>query len=189
MSLAGQLAQLVTVISSLASAGSVITECGAETLESRLNVTGLVLLYTQAISWFVNVGLLPEQPEGPHSPIPLTQLQAQYREELSRIIQLLSWDRTIVFRSFFKYQIFSVFSIQHIFKTRIYSVVGIRSNFTIRDNTGTGRRGGGWPGPGALTASPSCWLTFSAKTLGTISSRASRSPGAQGPIPRHLSTP
>ena len=135
VSLAGQLAQLVTVISSLASAGSVITECGAETLESRLNVTGLVLLYTQAISWFVNVGLLPEQPEGPHSPIPLTQLQAQYREELSRIIQLLSWDRTIVFRSFFKYQIFSVFSIQHIFKTRIYSVFGIRSNFTIRDNS------------------------------------------------------
>ena len=44
VSLAGQLAQLVTVISSLASAGSVITECGAETLESRLNVTGLVLL-------------------------------------------------------------------------------------------------------------------------------------------------
>ena len=47
VSLAGQLAQLVTVISSLASAGAVITECGAETLESRLNVTGLVLLYTQ----------------------------------------------------------------------------------------------------------------------------------------------
>ena len=47
VSLAGQLAQLVTVISSLASTGAVITECGAETLESRLNVTGLVLLYTQ----------------------------------------------------------------------------------------------------------------------------------------------
>ena len=85
VSLAGQLAQLVTVISSLASAGSVITECGAETLESRLNVTGLVLLYTQSISWFVNVGLLPEQPEGPHSPIPLTQLQAQYREKRRRL--------------------------------------------------------------------------------------------------------
>ncbi len=60
VSLAGQLAQLVTVISSLASAGSVITECGAETLESRLNVTGLVLLYTQAISWYVNNWLRQE---------------------------------------------------------------------------------------------------------------------------------
>ena len=47
VSLAGQLAQLVTVISSLTSYSGVITEVGAETLESRLNVTGLVLLYTQ----------------------------------------------------------------------------------------------------------------------------------------------
>ena len=38
-------------------------------------------VHFQAISWFVNVGLLPEQPEGPHSPIPLLQLQAQYGEK------------------------------------------------------------------------------------------------------------
>ena len=38
-------------------------------------------VHFQAISWFVNVGLLPEQPEGPHSPIPLVQLQAQYGEK------------------------------------------------------------------------------------------------------------
>ena len=69
----------MTVISSLTSHGGVITEVGAETLESRLNVTGLVLLYTQAISWFVNVGLLPELPEGPANPVPLTLLEHQYR--------------------------------------------------------------------------------------------------------------
>ena len=45
--MSGQLAQLVTVISSLTSMGGIITEVGADTLESRLNVTGLVLLYTQ----------------------------------------------------------------------------------------------------------------------------------------------
>ena len=47
VSLAGQLAQLVTVISSLSSQGGVITELGADTLDTKLNVTGLVLLYTQ----------------------------------------------------------------------------------------------------------------------------------------------
>ena len=56
VSLSGQLAQLVTVISSLSSMSGVITEVGAETLESRLNVTGLVLLYTQVNSVFNKMG-------------------------------------------------------------------------------------------------------------------------------------
>ena len=48
-SLAGQLAQLVTVISSLTSLGGIITEVGAETLESRLNVTGEYILGGQLL--------------------------------------------------------------------------------------------------------------------------------------------
>ena len=86
--------------------GGIITEVGADTLESRLNVTGLVLLYTQvcnhevikeilcifilsfqAISWFVNVGLLPEQPESQDSPVPISVLDHQYwdkRRQLAR---------------------------------------------------------------------------------------------------------
>ena len=47
VSLSGQLAQLVTVLSSLASVGGVITEVGLDSLECKLNVTGLVLLYSQ----------------------------------------------------------------------------------------------------------------------------------------------
>ena len=76
-------------------------------------MTGLVLLYTQAISWsviicrffseimtfslkyteykivtlpvsrFASVGLLPEQPDGPRSPFPVSRLEAQYREKRS----------------------------------------------------------------------------------------------------------
>ena len=81
VSLSGQLAQLVTVLSSLSSVGGVITEVGLDTLDCKLNVTGLVLLYSQAISWFLNVGLLPEQPEGPHSPYPVSVLERQYRDK------------------------------------------------------------------------------------------------------------
>ena len=81
VSLSGQLAQLVTVLSSLASVGGVITEVGLDSLECKLNVTGLVLLYSQAISWFLNVGLLPEQPEGPNNPYPVTVLDRQYRDK------------------------------------------------------------------------------------------------------------
>ena len=47
VSLSGQLAQLVTVLSSLASVGGVITEVGLDSLECKLNVTGLILLYSQ----------------------------------------------------------------------------------------------------------------------------------------------
>ena len=79
-SLAGQLAQLVTVLSCLAGLQPTSSQ-GLEELEVRLSVTGLVLLYTQAISWFVSVGLLPEQPEGPTSPFPVSRLEAQYREK------------------------------------------------------------------------------------------------------------
>ena len=50
VSLSGQLAQLVTVLSSLASVGGVITEVGLDSLECKLNVTGLVLLYSQ-VCW------------------------------------------------------------------------------------------------------------------------------------------
>jgi hypothetical protein len=86
-SLAGQLAQLVTVLSSLASLAPATTTAGLEELEVRLSVTGLVLLYTQAISWFVAVGLLPEQPDGPQSPFPVAKLEAQYREKRLRLAE------------------------------------------------------------------------------------------------------
>ena len=85
VSLSGQLAQLVTVLSSLSTAGGVITELGLDTLDCKLNVTGLVLLYSQAISWFLNVGLLPEQPEGPNSPYPVSVLERQYRDKRRRL--------------------------------------------------------------------------------------------------------
>ena len=85
VSLSGQLAQLVTVLSSLSSMSGVITLVGQDQLECRLNVTGLILLYTQAISWFVNVGLLPEQVEGPGNPFPVTLLEKQYRDKRTRL--------------------------------------------------------------------------------------------------------
>jgi len=85
VSLSGQLAQLVTVLSSLSSMSGVITLVGQDQLECRLNVTGLILLYTQAISWFVNVGLLPEQVEGPGNPYPVTLLEKQYRDKRTRL--------------------------------------------------------------------------------------------------------
>jgi len=88
VSLAGQLAQLVTVLSSLASMGGIMTDIGQDQLECRLNVTGLVLLYTQAISWFVNVGLLPEQGEGPGNPFPVSQLERQYRDKRNNMAGL-----------------------------------------------------------------------------------------------------
>merc|ERR1719357_398959 len=87
VSLAGQLAQLVTILSSLASLAPVTSTAGLEELEVRLSVTGLVLLYTQAISWFAAVGLLPEQPDGPQSPFPVSRLEAQYREKRLRLAE------------------------------------------------------------------------------------------------------
>ena len=35
----------------------------------------------KAISWFVNVGLLPEQPESQDSPVPISVLDHQYRDK------------------------------------------------------------------------------------------------------------
>jgi len=88
VSLSGQLAQLVTVLSALASSSGVITLVGQEQLECKLNVTGLILLYTQAISWFVNVGLLPEQSEGPGNPFPVSMLEKQYKDKRTRLAGL-----------------------------------------------------------------------------------------------------
>eukprot|EP00092_Neocalanus_flemingeri_P083538 GFUD01104869.1.p1 GENE.GFUD01104869.1~~GFUD01104869.1.p1 ORF type:complete len:2801 (+),score=928.21 GFUD01104869.1:744-8405(+) len=68
--------------------GGIITDIGQDQLECRLNVTGLVLLYTQAISWFVNVGLLPEQGEGPGNPFPVSQLERQYNDKRKRLAGL-----------------------------------------------------------------------------------------------------
>ena len=68
VSLAGQLAQLVTVISSLSSQGGVITELGADTLDTKLNVTGLVLLYTQVRRIFILVTSTVDLTTSPLSP-------------------------------------------------------------------------------------------------------------------------
>ena len=65
VSLAGQLAQLVTVISSLSSQGGVITELGADTLDTKLNVTGLVLLYTQVRGYSDHLYNLTTSPLSP----------------------------------------------------------------------------------------------------------------------------
>ena len=58
-------------------------------------MTGLVLLYTQAIHWFVSVGLLPEQADGDcggasSNPFPTRQLETSYRDKRSRLARLTS---------------------------------------------------------------------------------------------------
>ena len=59
--LSGQLSQLCTVLAAVTSGAGVITQIGLDELKCRQNVPGLVLLNTQAVGWFVSVGLLPEQ--------------------------------------------------------------------------------------------------------------------------------
>ena len=41
------------------------------------------------VSRFASVGLLPEQPDGPRSPFPVSRLEAQYREKRSVLIRLV----------------------------------------------------------------------------------------------------
>lgn len=83
--LSGQLAQLCGVLTALSAASGTLSQQGLQELECRQNVTGLVLLYTQAVSWFVNVGLLPEQPPGPPNPYPVHLLTESYREKRRKL--------------------------------------------------------------------------------------------------------
>ena len=86
--LSSQLANLCTVLAAVTSGAGFITQLGMEELECRQNVTGLVLLYTQAIHWFVSVGLLPEQVDSQASLFPVKQLLAQYREKRRQLAAL-----------------------------------------------------------------------------------------------------
>ena len=44
-------------------------------------------IVTLPVSRFAAVGLLPEQPDGPQSPFPVSRLEAQYREKRSVLIR------------------------------------------------------------------------------------------------------
>ena len=50
-------------------------------------------IVTLPVSRFAAVGLLPEQPDGPQSPFPVSRLEAQYREKrlvLARLVHVLN---------------------------------------------------------------------------------------------------